>query len=225
MKKNLFLLIVTFIGFGALQAQDTNMFNYFLKGEVGTKSVLKVKTGSGATIGTEYYEITQKNVDCDTPFIQIKNYTTGLGNSAGIVYKVKSYNDSSYSELSEILNVERFLKSKVAELNPLWFPLPENLQVGDTLSGYYLVRHYSSYDLVTKVANRIIEGQETVSCPAGDFDCMKISYTIEAKTNYGVFISNYTDWLNIDVGIVKQEARTKSGNVENLFILQEVVKK
>lgn len=225
MKKNLFLLIVTFIGFNAVQAQDANMFNYFLKGEVGTKTVLKVLTGSGAVIGTEYYEIIQKDVSCDTPFIVIKNYTTGIGNTAAIVYKVKSFDNASYSELPEILNVTRFLKAKVAELNPLWFPLPENMKVGDTLSGYYLVRHYSSYDLITKIANRIVEGQETVSCPAGDFDCMKISYTIEATTNYGVFVSYYTDWLNKDVGIVKQEARTKTGSVENLFILQEVIKK
>jgi len=224
MKHKIFLTSVILISAFFLQAQNDSLsFNYFLKGNVGTKTALKVFTGNGSNVGTQYYEIVKTNFNCDTPEIQIKNYTTGLGRTAAVTYRVKSYNDTSYSELSEVMSVTRFLKSKVAELNPLWYPMPANLSTGDTLVGYKLVRHYSSHDIITKVSERIVEGFETISYTGGELECVKISYTIEAKTNYGTYISAYTDWINKDIGIVKQEAKTKSGRVENTFILDEVI--
>ncbi len=225
MKKIVIIILGIFISLNLVEAQSDSLFNYFLKGNVGTQSVLQIETGSGVAMGREYYEIVKKDINCDTPEIQIKNYTEGIGTSASVIYKVKSYNDTSYSELAEELNVSRFIKARVAELRPMWLPIPAKLKVGDTLIGYKLIRHYSHHDIVTRVKHRIVEGIDTVSCSAGIFKCVKISYTIEAKTSYGLFISQYTDWLNKDVGIVKQEARTKSGRIENIFILKKITKK
>ncbi|MEA3452213.1 MAG: hypothetical protein U9Q83_09980 [Bacteroidota bacterium] len=224
MKKTFLLAFIILVSVNFINAQNDSLsFNYFLKGNVGTKTALKVYTGSGKVVGTQYYEIVKTNFNCDTPEIKIKNYTTGLGRTAAIMYRVKSYNDTSYSELSEVMNVTRFLKSKVAELNPLWYPMPAKLEIGDTLLGYKLVRHYTSYDIITQVSERIVEGFETISYTGGELECVKISYTIVAKTNYGTYISAYTDWINKDIGIVKQEAKTKSGRVENTFLLEEVI--
>jgi hypothetical protein len=206
------------------KAQENNVFNYFLKGETGTKSTVYVYTGSGAKIGQQTFEIIDIKTDCDTPYVIYQSKTTGMGRSVILKYKVTFYNNTSYVELKDYLNVANFVKSGVVEIEPEFLPFPAEMPENDTLIGYTMTRHYGSHDIVTKMVNRKTEGFETISCPAGDFKCIKISYTIEGITPNGTFVTSYTDWINKDVGIVKQESKTGSGRVENYFILQKINK-
>lgn len=221
--KHIFLFIASLFIFGSsIQAQEDTCLSYFLKGDIGTTTILNINNSSGSKIGTQTNEIIEKYVDADTTFLKIKNKTSGIGVPIIITYVVKCYDNNSYIELKDYLNVANYVDMGVTTIEPKWMIMPSVMEAGDSLVGYVMTRDYGSSKIITKMINRKVEGFETVTTPAGDFECVKFSYTIEGTTSYGVFVSNYFDWYNKDVGLVKQESHTKSGRLENSFVLQEV---
>lgn len=215
--KKTFLIILFFITlFGFSKAQN-NSLNYMLKGEVGSKTVLELSFGN--TKGKQIIKILEKEEKGDTCVVKYESVTTGLG-TVKYTYTVKSYNDTSYIELKDYLNVANFVDIGVTTINPMWLSFPAQFQATEQeLMGYYMVRDYDSYQITTDMINRKMVEHDTITTPAGVFSCVKITYTIEAKTNYGTFISNYVEWFNKDLGLIKQESYTKSGRLENSSIL------
>ncbi len=220
MKKTHIIIIAVFLFPFIINAQE-NTFNYFLKGKTGTKTVLDYYTGSDKKLGQQINEITKSYTKDDTSFIILKTKLTGFGT---LVTKspVKYYNNVSYVELKHNLDVANFVDNGITTLNPQWLPYPADMQVGDTLTGYVMERDYGSHSIITKMVDRKVVAKETIVCPAGEFECLKITYTIKATTPQGVFTTGYTDWLNRDIGLVKQESTTGSGRLENYLILQSV---
>jgi hypothetical protein len=60
--------------------------------------------------------------------------------------------------------------------------------------------------------NRQVEGRETVTTPAGTYDCVVISWDHESKM--GIKVSGSAkQWLAEGVGMVKQENYNKKGKL------------
>jgi DUF3108-like len=221
MKHIIFFIASLLIFGGNIQAQEDTCLFYFIKGDIGSSTIININNSSGSKIGTQKTEIVEKSVNADTTFLKIKNVTSGIGPIVTLNYAVKCYDNNSYIELKDYLNVANYVDMGVMTIEPEWMIMPSVMEAGDSLVGYVMTRDYGSSQIITKMINRKVESFETVTTPAGDFECVKFSYTIEATTGYGVFISNYFDWYNKDVGLVKQEAYTKTGRLENSFVLQE----
>ncbi|MBN2890634.1 MAG: hypothetical protein JXL97_02090 [Bacteroidales bacterium] len=221
MKILLNTLVLIFLSTFIFAQNDSIYFPYLLNGEVGTKSTLNINSGSGNKVGSQITEITEKYSDGDTTFMKLCSSTTGIG-SVKLIYIVKSYNDTSFIELKTYLNVENYVKLGVLTLEPEWMIMPYEYVENQEVVGYTMTRDYGSYQIITKMKDRKVVGFETISTPAGDFECVKTSYVIEGKTNYGTFISNYVNWENKEVGLVKQEAYTESGRMETSYVLQSI---
>ena len=58
--------------------------------------------------------------------------------------------------------------------------------------------------------NRKVAGNESVTTPAGTFDCYVITYDSEAKMGFKMTSSNKL-WLSEGFGMVKQETYNKKG--------------
>ncbi len=199
-------------------AQQDATFDYFLKGNVGSKKVLNIYTGSGYKLGTETFQITEKTIADDTSTMRIKCHLAGMG-SLTTIYHVKYYYGISYLELDEFLAVANFVKMGVTTIEPEWLPYRSNMQVGDSLVGYFMKRKYGSHYNTTEQANRYVVEKDTLTTPAGTFECLKITYLIIGKTPSGTFKTGYTDWINKDLGLIRQESTTSSGRLENYFEL------
>ena len=66
--------------------------------------------------------------------------------------------------------------------------------------------------LNVKVTNRKVSGKETVTTPAGTFDCVLLTYDFESKM--GVKVSGSSkQWLAAGYGTVKQEDYNKKGKM------------
>jgi len=220
MMKKIALLITFILAVTVVNAQSG--LDYYLQGAVGSKTTLNVYTGSDKKIGQQINEIKGIKTVEDTVFFSLKSTLTGMG-TLPITYGVKYYDSVAYVDLQNYLSVANYVKSKVLTLDPMWWvQYPANMQVGDSLPGYVMDRSYGSYSIVTKMVDRVVAGVDTVSTPAGNFECLKITYRIEATAPQGVFVTGYTDWVNKEVGLVKQESTTGSGRVENYFVLQSV---
>jgi hypothetical protein len=81
----------------------------------------------------------------------------------------------------------------------------------------------SLLNLVINITNRQVVGTETVTVPAGTFDCFKITYNVETKMMFKVS-ATVTEYVNMGAGNVKTETFDKKGNLSGTTLLVELKK-
>ncbi len=105
--------------------------------------------------------------------------------------------------------------------------LPNNLGVGQTLPDADVLMNIKmtpiNMKMTSKMFNRKVVSQESLTTPAGTFDCYVI--TFDSETKMGVKISSSGKlWLAEGVGMVKQETYNKKGDFAGATILTEFSK-
>jgi len=75
-----------------------------------------------------------------------------------------------------------------------------------------------------KIENRKVEGKETLTTPAGTFDCYKISYEISSKVAFVNKQFSVMDWYAKGVGMVRSETYDKKGKLESYALLTKMEK-
>ena len=78
-------------------------------------------------------------------------------------------------------------------------------------------------NMVVNITNRKVVGAESVTVPAGTFDCYKITYDVETKLMFKI-ASTVTEYVNMGVGTVKTETFDKKGKLAASTVLVEVSK-
>ncbi len=74
-----------------------------------------------------------------------------------------------------------------------------------------------------KVTNRKVEAKESVTTPAGTFECYKITENVEMKTLFSFKIKSIL-WFSLEAGNVKTESYKESGKFLSKSELTEIVK-
>jgi hypothetical protein len=105
---------------------------------------------------------------------------------------------------------------------------PAGLSVGQALPDASITISASTsgvslLNLVMNITNRKVIGTESVTVPAGTFECFKISYDVETKMMFKVF-ATVTEYVNMGVGNVKTETFDKKGNLAGTTLLVELKK-
>jgi hypothetical protein len=72
-----------------------------------------------------------------------------------------------------------------------------------------------------KVHNRVVAGKETITVPAGSFDCMIVSSVMETQI-LGNKKVTMKSWVAKGVGVVKEETYDKKGKIEKTLLLTEL---
>ena len=92
--------------------------------------------------------------------------------------------------------------------------IPNNLTAGQTLPDADLLMNVSmapiNMKMTVRIYDRKVEGTETITTPAGTFDCIIISQSSETKMGMKVSGSS-REWYAPEVGMVKQESYNKKG--------------
>ncbi len=108
--------------------------------------------------------------------------------------------------------------------------LPSVLDVGQTLKdvSYHVKMSVSGINMMDRnfdIKNRKVDGRESVTTPAGTFDCVKISYTTESTGKSGNTSKPLQTaiWYATDVGMVKTE-NYKDGKVSSSQVLVKIEK-
>ena len=88
--------------------------------------------------------------------------------------------------------------------------LPASLNVGDELEDAFYETKISSSGMVLmttrmELTNRKVEGRETIETPAGTFECMVLSSTMESKAMVGSMEFQMKEWYAEGKGIVRSE--------------------
>jgi hypothetical protein len=74
--------------------------------------------------------------------------------------------------------------------------------------------------MTINITNRKVVGIESVTVPAGTYNCYKITYDIETKLGIKVS-SSAIQWMNKGAGSVKTETYDKKGKLLGSTVLKE----
>lgn len=185
------------------------------KGKLNGKNHQKVtgyeKTSSGfkATINSVLFNEKDKELakgdvamTCDggTILLDMRNFITEDQLKAYDSYEVKV--ESNALEIPNKLSIGQSLKDGSITITATNSPLPMKM--------------------IVNIINRKVEAKESVTTPAGTFECYKISSTLNLQNQIGVNI-NFTfssiEWIAAKVGTVKSESYNKNGKLQGYTIL------
>jgi hypothetical protein len=105
---------------------------------------------------------------------------------------------------------------------------PSGLSAGQTLDDASITISAGTggvtiMNLTVKIINRKVVGPETVTVPAGTFDCFKITYDMETKMMFKINTS-VAEYINMGAGNVKTETFDKKGKLIGSTVLTELKK-
>jgi len=100
--------------------------------------------------------------------------------------------------------------------------IPSNLSVGQTLPDASMKMDIDmggiAMSMSVLMTDRTVEGMETITTPAGSFECYVITYTSDIKMGMNR-TGKAKQWLAKGVGMVKQEDYNKKGKLQNTSLL------
>lgn len=110
------------------------------------------------------------------------------------------------------------------EISNSFMEFPSNPVAGQTLADAestmtVKMNGMSLMSMTMKTTNRKIEGYESVTTPAGTYNCMKYSSDTEVKTSMFSNKSHSIMWMAKNVGTVKMESFDDKGKVESKMLL------
>jgi hypothetical protein len=114
------------------------------------------------------------------------------------------------------------LKDMEVKTNNATLNYPSNMTVGTTLpDNEFTADTYSGtmklMGMSFKVTNRKVEAKESITTPAGTYDCFKITSNQDMKTIFN-FNIQMTEWFSPNVGVIKTEAYRKGSLFSSTLI-------
>lgn len=191
------------------------METYNAKGKLSSKNQQKVITYNGtnsgfaATINSTTFNEKGKElmkgdleIKCDagTIYIDMRNFINEDQMKALGSYDLKV--ESENLEIPSGLSVGQALKNGTVTLIATNSPMPMKMTVN--------------------ITDRKVEGKESITTPAGTFDCFKISSKATFKNQMGInmtFEFSNMEWLAPKVGMVKTESYNKNGKLNGTTLL------
>lgn len=96
--------------------------------------------------------------------------------------------------------------------------LPNNLSVGQELpdaSMLMIINMGITLKFSADITDRKVIAEESVTTPAGTYDCFVISYSVDLKMGSFTTAGTSKQWIAKEVGMVKQEEYYKNGKLMN----------
>ena len=136
---------------------------------------------------------------------------------------------SSYDKLKEEQKqkiTKREYEAKINEAIPitgdLMIPLNANASAGQAFPNSKLQIKVKIMKMTIGIQNGKYLGFETIATQAGQYKCLKISYTLKMSAMMMSESQNITDWYAPGVGLVKSEARDGKGKITSSRILTAI---
>lgn len=135
-----------------------------------------------------------------------------------------------YMDMSNMLPAEMMdaYKDMEIEMNAEYLEFPTNPTVGQTLPDGSMTMKINNagmtlMTMTVDVTNRKVDGFETITTPAGTFECVKFSQTTNTKAVFKM-VSNSTTWFAKDVGMVRSEDYNDKGKLRSVQVLTDFKK-
>jgi hypothetical protein len=222
------VLIISIVLSGKVLAQDCGFYS-LKKGMVLGHQILDAKGKLTGTIRTTCMDVDKIGKAVN---FKLKNeYADGKSNNQSTrEYDMKCEDGNFYLDMNSMVDpksMEAFKGMEVkVDANDMMYPAI--LEVGSALPDANINLSAGSggvsiMNLTIAITNRKVVGKESVTVPAGTFDCYKITYDIETKMMFKM-INTVTEYVNMGLGSVKTVTFDKKGKIINTVLLNELKK-
>ncbi|MFT4831458.1 MAG: hypothetical protein ACI815_001106 [Psychroserpens sp.] len=217
--KTIILICAFFCCTSVVLSQDCS--KYFPMDE-GTKFQITVYDKKDKVSGIMDYVVKEVSENSATMFYEMHDEKGKMITSSE--YGITCTNDGITIDFSSMMSPELLGQYEEMEVEMTGTDLlyPNNLNVGQSLPDADVLMTVKMPPLNMKMNmnffNRKVEGNESITTPAGTFDCYVITYDSEAKMGIKMTSSNKL-WLSEGYGMVKQETYNKKGALIGKSIL------
>jgi len=180
----------------------------------GTKFQITMYDKKDKLSGVMDYEVREVSGNIATMFYEMTDEKGKMVTSSE--YGITCTDDGVTIDFSSMMSPELMgqYKDMEVEMSGTDLLYPNNLSSGQSLPDADVLMTVKMPPLNMKMNmnffNRKVEGNESVTTPAGTFDCYVITYDSEAKMGFKMTSSNKL-WLAEGFGMVKQETYNKKG--------------
>lgn len=193
---------------------EFEMETYNAKGKLDSKSKQKI--------------IKKTNVDGNleaTIHVDIYDKKDKLTSSTD--YKIVCKNGIFMVDMQTMLDPEQMAAYTAMEVkvDGDFLEIPSNLSAGQKLNDGHLkvtvtMQAMPIAKITIDVTNRIVEKMESITTPAGTFDCAKITYDVASKVSFIKVNVSVKEWYSKGVGLVKTESyKQKDGKLMSYSLL------
>ncbi|ULC59141.1 hypothetical protein MBM09_14690 [Flaviramulus sp. BrNp1-15] len=214
MKTKIILLISIFFTSFSSISQDACKGYYPFK--EGTKFEITNYNKKGKKEGVVHYEVT--SVDNNIATIKTIIYDAKEKEITTSSYQIKCEGNTISIDFKSMINPDMFKQYKDMEMDITGtnIELPNDLQVGQSLKDANMnmeinmggIKMNMSIDMI----NRKVDNKESISTPAGTFNCFALSYDNEMKMGMKMQYK-IKEWIAEGVGMVKSESYNKNGKL------------
>ena len=216
-----------FFGFtGILSAQDCSNYYYLQNSKVVEMTITNSK---GNESGKMIYTVSNSSKNGSTvtatvnsEFIDVKGKTINKA-----VNNIKCENGVMMMDMKIFIPAQQQeqMKPGAATANDIYLEYPANMKVGDVLKdGLFSMDYESSSGLKSSIeisiTERKVEGKETITTPAGTWECYKISAKnkiVSKIAETGIPIKmDVTEWFAPGFGVVKTESKTGKTEITSI---------
>jgi len=143
-------------------------------------------------------------------------------------YEVKCVDGTFYMDMRNMLDEASLSTMEGMEIqvdaNDLAYAF--DLNPGTTLPDADITVSASSngmkmFTMTVYINNRKVDAKESITTPAGTFDCYKISYDIETKIVMKVQ-AKAVQWISEGIGVVRTETYNKKGKLQGYSLLSSL---
>jgi hypothetical protein len=207
----------------SVNAQDCT---FYFPTKVGATTETKTydsKNKLTATVKSKVLEANASSVKFNSEVFDSKGKSISKGDydmkceGGEFVIDMKSYLENM--DMSKYQNMEVNMETKNMSI-------PSKLQAGQKLNDGEVTLKISNngFKILTvtiKITNRQVVGLESMTTPAGTFNCAKITSDMESKTIFTVK-SKVTEWIAAKVGSVRTESRDQKDKLVSYSVLTSI---
>ncbi len=221
MKKTIALLFIIGLMSGITTAQNSICSKYYpLKENV--RYEMTHYNGKDKVQSTVSYLV--KDAD-DSGALIVADFVDTKGNAINhMEYRIDCANDGVSIDFKSLGNnniMEQYKDAEV-ELTGTNIELPNNLSVNQTLPDANMNLKIDmgplNMTMYIDITNRKVQGNETITTPAGSFECVVISHEVDLKMGISRK-SFFKEWFAEGVGLVKSEEYNKRGKVVSKSVM------
>ncbi|WP_338791137.1 hypothetical protein [Bernardetia sp. MNP-M8] len=231
-KLSFLVLFFSFIFSLALaQSEETKNCNGYFAHQAGTKMELTIYDKKDKVSQTLKYQVKNNTPTSTGSIILFNNQICDKDGKQFIEgeYNVECKNGQIYADVNNIVSNMTPVADAEVSITGDKLVYPFDMTQGQTLEDVdYEVKQSMSgggmtlMTLTVSLTNRKVEGFETVTTPAGTFECIKISYDSDAKMSFMKRKSRCVEYLAKGVGLVKFESFDKKGRKESSQLLTKL---
>ncbi len=236
MKKILYSLVMIFIATSMNIPLSAQNCKFFFPTKVGTTLEQTYYNQRGKVQSVQTQTVTDRSQKGDTTVVMVEQtIVSGKKKEEGMKtdYEVKCADGKFFMNMESMLSgmdMDQMQQSPDMQMSVttdgLYFPT--DMHAGETLPPATIkmsmgASGFNMMNITITMKNRKVEGRESITTPAGTYDCYKISYNTETKSMMKIDTKNVL-WLAEDVGVVRSETYNSRGKLQGYQELTAVRK-